>query len=227
VAIFHVAREALQATPGSPSARQAMVMLIRTAREIVESGMIRRHDVAGRARGVRATLDSPFADYCGHVARWTRFVPWRPMPWSVFRQYPEMATNCVVNDWVERRKREEAEPRLQPFAEPFVRAFDLFWGDGATARKRFRTGVRCRSDRGGLGGRRFLRGYDGERWQVGASPVSGGSGRTGRTIGPKEAEPEPTGPVATEAVGGSASHLALPATAPASSTPDNRSMTRR
>ena len=46
--IFHVARETLQATPGSPATRQAMVVLIRTAREIVESGMIRRHDVAGR-----------------------------------------------------------------------------------------------------------------------------------------------------------------------------------
>ena len=46
--IFHVARETLQATPGSPAARQALAVLIRTAREIVESGMIRRHDVAGR-----------------------------------------------------------------------------------------------------------------------------------------------------------------------------------
>ena len=46
--IFHVARETLQATPGSPAARQAVEILIGTAREIVESGMIRRHDVAGR-----------------------------------------------------------------------------------------------------------------------------------------------------------------------------------
>ena len=46
--IFHVARETLQATPGSPATRRAMVELIGTAREIVESGMIRRHDVAGR-----------------------------------------------------------------------------------------------------------------------------------------------------------------------------------
>ena len=46
--IFHVARETLQATPGSPATRLAIGALIRTAREIVESGMIRRHDVAGR-----------------------------------------------------------------------------------------------------------------------------------------------------------------------------------
>ena len=46
--IFHVARETLRATPGSQATRLAMVVLIRTAREIVESGMIRRHDVAGR-----------------------------------------------------------------------------------------------------------------------------------------------------------------------------------
>ncbi len=46
--IFHVARETLQATPGSPATRAAIGVLIRTAREIVESGMIRRHDVAGR-----------------------------------------------------------------------------------------------------------------------------------------------------------------------------------
>ena len=46
--IFHVARETLRATPGSQASRLAMVVLIRTAREIVESGMIRRHDVAGR-----------------------------------------------------------------------------------------------------------------------------------------------------------------------------------
>ena len=46
--IFHVARETLQGTPGSLATRQAMVVLIGTAREIVESGMIRRHDVAGR-----------------------------------------------------------------------------------------------------------------------------------------------------------------------------------
>lgn len=46
--IFHVARETLAGTPGSPAARQAVAVLIRTAREIVESGMIRRHDVAGR-----------------------------------------------------------------------------------------------------------------------------------------------------------------------------------
>ncbi len=46
--IFHVARETLQATPGSPAARQAVAVLIQTAREVVESGMIRRHDVAGR-----------------------------------------------------------------------------------------------------------------------------------------------------------------------------------
>lgn len=46
--IFHVARETLQATPGSPAARLAIQGLIETAREIVETGMIRRHDVAGR-----------------------------------------------------------------------------------------------------------------------------------------------------------------------------------
>ena len=46
--IFHVARETLRATPGSPGTRLAIRVLIRTAREIVESGMIRRHDVAGR-----------------------------------------------------------------------------------------------------------------------------------------------------------------------------------
>ena len=46
--IFHVARETLQATPGSPATRLAIRTLIRTARDIVESGMIRRHDVAGR-----------------------------------------------------------------------------------------------------------------------------------------------------------------------------------
>ena len=46
--IFHVARETLRATPGSQATRLAMVVLIRTAREIVESGMIHRHDVAGR-----------------------------------------------------------------------------------------------------------------------------------------------------------------------------------
>ena len=46
--IFHVARETLRATPGSPGTRLAMGVLIRAAREIVESGMIRRHDVAGR-----------------------------------------------------------------------------------------------------------------------------------------------------------------------------------
>ena len=46
--IFHVAHETLRATPGSQASRLAMVVLIRTAREIVESGMIRRHDVAGR-----------------------------------------------------------------------------------------------------------------------------------------------------------------------------------
>ena len=46
--IFHVARETLAATPGSSATRQAIVVLIETAREIVESGMIRRHDVAGR-----------------------------------------------------------------------------------------------------------------------------------------------------------------------------------
>ena len=46
--IFHVARETLQTTPGSPATRQALVVLVHTAREIVESGMIRRHDVAGR-----------------------------------------------------------------------------------------------------------------------------------------------------------------------------------
>ncbi len=46
--IFHVARETLRATPGSPGTRLAIGVLIRTAREIVESGMIRRHDVAGR-----------------------------------------------------------------------------------------------------------------------------------------------------------------------------------
>ena len=38
----------LRATPGSAATRQAVAELIRTAREIVESGMIRRHDVAGR-----------------------------------------------------------------------------------------------------------------------------------------------------------------------------------
>ena len=73
-----------------------------------------------------ATLDSPVADYFGHVARWARLVPRRPMLRSVFRQYPEMAANCVVSDWVEeRRKRQEVEPRLHPFAEGFVGAFDL------------------------------------------------------------------------------------------------------
>ncbi|MDE0075129.1 MAG: hypothetical protein OXU32_14325, partial [Gammaproteobacteria bacterium] len=46
--IFHVARETLRATPGSPGTHLAIGVLIRTAREIVESGMIRRHDVAGR-----------------------------------------------------------------------------------------------------------------------------------------------------------------------------------
>ncbi len=46
--IFYVARETLRTTPGSQASRLAMVVLIRTAREIVESGMIRRHDVAGR-----------------------------------------------------------------------------------------------------------------------------------------------------------------------------------
>lgn len=46
--IFHVAREILQATPGSVATRQAMIILMDAAREIVESGMIRRHDVAGR-----------------------------------------------------------------------------------------------------------------------------------------------------------------------------------
>ena len=46
--IFHVARETLAATPGSPASRDAIGVLIHTAREIVESGMIRRHDVAGR-----------------------------------------------------------------------------------------------------------------------------------------------------------------------------------
>lgn len=36
-----------------------------------------------------------------------------------------MAAKCVVNDWVEeRRKRQEAERRLHPFAEGLVRAFD-------------------------------------------------------------------------------------------------------
>ncbi len=46
--IFHVARETLRATPGSPGIRLTMKSLIGAAREIVESGMIRRHDVAGR-----------------------------------------------------------------------------------------------------------------------------------------------------------------------------------
>ena len=64
--IFHVARETLQATPGSPAARQAMVVLIRTAREIVESGMIRRHDVAGRVFSPVAGLAEISGDKLHH-----------------------------------------------------------------------------------------------------------------------------------------------------------------
>ena len=46
--IFHVAQETLRATPGSTATHFGVATLIRTAREVVESGMIRRHDIAGR-----------------------------------------------------------------------------------------------------------------------------------------------------------------------------------
>ena len=94
--IFHVARETLQATPGSPAARQAMEVLIGTAREIVESGMIRRHDVAGRvfhrlldSRKFLATNYTPFrrrscspgSPSTNGVRAGRRSTSGRPSPW--------------------------------------------------------------------------------------------------------------------------------------------------
>ena len=84
---------------------------------------------AGRAKGeaVLATLDPPVADYFGRVARWTSLVPYGAMLRSIFREYPEMATKCVVKKRAKvRRTQPDAERGLRPFVEGFVRAFDFF-----------------------------------------------------------------------------------------------------
>ena len=104
---------------------------------------------AGRAKGeaVLATLDSPVADYFGRLARWTSLVPYGTMLRSIYQEYPEMSTKCVVMKQAKvRRTRPDAERGLRPLRGGFCEGLRLLWSHATSSTRQVQFEVRCGSD---------------------------------------------------------------------------------
>lgn len=69
---------------------------------------------------VLGSLPNPVADYFGRTAMWVLLVPYRWMLAAIYREYPEMASNSVVQDLENSPERGE-----QAFVRGMASAFDL------------------------------------------------------------------------------------------------------
>lgn len=69
---------------------------------------------------VLGSLPNPVADYFGRTARWVLMVPYRRMLAAIYREYPEMASNSVVQDLENPPVRRE-----HAFVRGMASAFDL------------------------------------------------------------------------------------------------------
>ena len=95
----------------------------------------------GRRRGEEelASLPDPMANYVERVVRWIRLMPYRPMLAAIYRQYPDMAENSVIQPPI--RASRTQHPRRRSFVQGMVRAFDLMGvlGDPRPYPVRYRT----------------------------------------------------------------------------------------
>ncbi len=74
-----------------------------------------------QGEGVLASLPDHIADYFGRVARWVRLMPYRQILAAIYREYPEMAVNSVVDDLTPKH----AAQAPNPFVQGMTRAFDI------------------------------------------------------------------------------------------------------